>query len=61
MKKAEKVSVLCVRDDAQEIIFNEVRLRNYGINQEHLEVLPSKPKKKRGSPKGSKNKKRQDD
>lgn len=59
--KKEKVKKLCNLSNNQEIIFREIYLQNYGSLKEFESAIncdfPKKQPKKRGRPKGSKNKK----
>ena len=63
--KAQKIEKMCKLPDAQDIIFREIYLQKYGSLNELKDAIencePPKVSKKRGRPKGSKNKKKQDD
>lgn len=59
--KQQKVQALCSLPTAQDIIFREIYLHNYGSTKEFQDAInnctqPIQPKRKRGRPKGSKNK-----
>lgn len=58
--KKDKVKKMCELPNAQDIIFREIYLQNYGSVDEYKDAINCKPPKqvkKRGRPKGSKNKK----
>ena len=56
-KKREKIDKLCALSNAEDIIFYEIYLHRYGSIEEFEKAIKAVPKKKkRGRPKGSKNK-----
>lgn len=61
--KRQKVKAICSLPNVQDIIFREVYIQNYGSIVEFTNAIKgiTTTKRKQGRPKGSKNKKKQDD